>query len=73
MQTALDFDSSATTGGNRSDERFEGEFQLSKSFPIRGNQSLKPHLSYHFIRNASNAPYYDFDKYSVEIGLEYDF
>ncbi|GEM_PF-3492866 len=73
MQTALDFDSSATTTGSRSDRRFEWEIDLSKSFSFGNNKVLKPQITFVCIRNASNAPYYDFDKYSIQVGMEYDF
>ncbi|HEV8537785.1 MAG TPA: hypothetical protein VGR15_02580 [Bacteroidota bacterium] len=70
---ALAFDSTATETGRRIDTRLVTEINLSRPIALSEHSSLRPQLEVHLIRNESNAPYYEFDKATFMIGLEFNF
>src|SRR5207247_1174950 len=59
---AKDHTDTVVVANNRADQRFEGEINISKTIPFGESNSVKPRIEIHYLRNTSNAPYYDFDK-----------
>jgi hypothetical protein len=70
---ARDLSDSLVLAANREDNRLDVAMSLSKSISFGGTRSLKPKAEIHYLRNHSNAPYYEFDKSTYLIGVEYNF
>ncbi len=70
---AMDLADSVVIASNRLDERFENEISLTTSIQLSEGKILKPKAIFHYIRNKSNAPYYDFDKNSFLVGVDFSF
>lgn len=70
---ANDLSDTVQVADNRVDRRFEIEINISKTIPFGEGKSVKPRIETHYLRNKSNAPYYDFDKNTFLIGVELNF
>jgi len=70
---AMDLQDSLALAGNRLDDRLELKLNISKMFGLGGGKHLKPQAEVLYLRNKSNAPYYDFEKSTYLIRLEYSF
>ena len=70
---AKDLSDSVVIADNRVDRRLEVRIGVSRTFQMGGGRSLKPRGEVHFLRNSSNAPYYDFDKKTYLVGIEFNF
>lgn len=70
---AMDLADSLILAPNRIDARTEVEIAVSKRIRFSQGVIVKPHLEYHYVRNNSNAPYYEFDKNAIAVGLELNF
>jgi hypothetical protein len=58
---------------NRIDDRDEEVVGISRTFPFSPMMKLRPNLEFHFLRNSSNAEYYNFAISKVTFGLEFNF
>lgn len=70
---AMDLSDTVVIANHREDRKFESEVNLSKTFSLAGGKSLKSMVEFHYLRNNSNAPYYDFNKNAFTIGFEFSF
>ncbi|MBI1804318.1 MAG: DUF560 domain-containing protein [Ignavibacteria bacterium] len=62
-----------TLDTHRIDKRYEIVLNLSKSFTVLGGKTISPQLEFHYLRNNSNEPFYDFDKSVILAGMEFEF
>jgi len=69
---AMDLSDSVQLAEHREDSRAEFGLNLSRPVTI-GGRTFKPQFEVHVIRNSSNAPFYDFDKTTFLVGIEYTF
>jgi hypothetical protein len=58
---------------NRKDNRSDISLKLERSFSIAKENTINLVGEYHYLRNGSNAPYFDFEKNKFMLGLEYSF
>ncbi len=70
---AKDLSDSLIVASHRQDWRTEIELNLSRPLRLGDETSIKPELDFRYLRNSSNAPYYDFDKSVIMAGIELDF
>ena len=70
---AYDLSDTVIVAGNREDTRFELEINISRMFEFGEGKSIKPRIEFHYLRNRSNAPYYDIDKNTFLLGCEFNF
>lgn len=70
---AKDLADSVILADARHDFRFDVAISVSRPIPLGQDRSLTPKAEAHFLRNRSNAPYYDFHKQTFLVGLEYSF
>ena len=62
-----------TLNAHRVDTRFDLLLNLSKSFVFSGGETLSLQTEFHYIRNSSNEPFYDFDKSVILAGITFEF
>ncbi len=70
---AYDLSDSVVVASHREDHRSEFSILLSKKILFANTSVLKPAIEIRYLRNNSNAPYYDFDKTVLSAAIEYDF
>jgi hypothetical protein len=68
----MDLSDTVQLADHREDDHTEFGFSLARPVKI-GGQMLEPHIELQLIRNSSNAPFYDFDKTSILVGIDYTF
>jgi hypothetical protein len=70
---AKDLADSIVIADSRTDHRSENQASLSKTFLVGQGKNLKLSTEFTLFRNRSNAPYYDFEKNVIQVGLEFSF
>jgi len=62
-----------TLDAHRVDRRYEIVLNLSRPFMIAEGKTVSPQLEFHYLRNNSNEPFYDFDRNAILAGIEVEF
>ena len=70
---AKDLADSLVLAPSREDRRSDVSASLTRTFAMGTGRSLKAEIEFHYLKNKSNAPYYDFDKTAWMAGLELGF
>jgi hypothetical protein len=65
--------SGSVVAPNRHDERTTIGVRFSRVFKLASYLRSNPQFEINYLRNTSNAPYYDFHKSTYTIGVEFDF
>ncbi len=69
---AMDLSDTVQLADRRLDDRTEISVEISRPIAL-GSGILKPQVDIHYLRNKSNAPFYDFEKKTILMGIEYSF
>ncbi len=62
-----------TIASNRDDQRYETALIFTRPIPVITDHPFTLTVEFHYIRNMSNEPFYDFDKTVILAGLEFVF